>query len=583
MGRSRVTMPNTSHTVHRAFVALAVCYVSLAIIGGVRFYSAVPWLDAWDGYLNFYMIVSSGDWSAWWAQHNEHRILLSRLFFWLDITFFKGSGIFLIVINYLLVTVEFIVLYLCLKERLLSASSEQTDAKLTRQLLALMMLATSFSWMHRVNLVWGFQSQFFLAQLLPLLAFYLLHKSHTSCSRSTPLFVLASLAGVASLGTMANGILTLPLMVVFAAMLRMNSRRIVILIGFAAAGISAYFYDYKFPAMRGTPMATLLYEPLEFLQYVLFFLGSPFYHIAQGSELIAQIAALFLMASALFFAGQALRRPEANSLQLSLLTFILYVCTSAVVAAGSRVHSAGVEQALTARYTTSTIVAWLALLILYAPAIHHKIIETRSRILWYLLCITLLLMPMQVKAMRSVADRNAKFNLAALALTLGIKDTPAIHFIYPDVKRVSIIAAKAADKKLSIFGLSPFNEVRQALGQIEQKRSSVTCSGELQKLTRITDDSRYYRVRGWLETADTSQEPAMIRLLDQQGRVVGFALSGFARADSEQENNFYPLHSSFIGYVQAEQANKNIILNGKKPDCELLVMASLPADQSTIR
>jgi hypothetical protein len=35
----------------------------------------------WNGYLEFFAKVASGDWSAWMTQHNEHRILIARLFF----------------------------------------------------------------------------------------------------------------------------------------------------------------------------------------------------------------------------------------------------------------------------------------------------------------------------------------------------------------------------------------------------------------------------------------------------------------------------------------------------------------------
>jgi hypothetical protein len=42
-------------------------------------------MDMWNGYLGFFTKLSDGDWSAWWGQHNEHRIFLARLFFWFDL------------------------------------------------------------------------------------------------------------------------------------------------------------------------------------------------------------------------------------------------------------------------------------------------------------------------------------------------------------------------------------------------------------------------------------------------------------------------------------------------------------------
>ena len=50
-------------------------FLGLAIIGGYEAYSPVPMGDMWNGTLGFYVNASHGDWSSWWAQHNEHRIL----------------------------------------------------------------------------------------------------------------------------------------------------------------------------------------------------------------------------------------------------------------------------------------------------------------------------------------------------------------------------------------------------------------------------------------------------------------------------------------------------------------------------
>ncbi|MGD4365427.1 hypothetical protein QT713_22860, partial [Xanthomonas citri pv. citri] len=41
-------------------------------------FSPVPFWDMWDGGLGFY-VRQMTDVSQWWAQHNEHRIVLSRI------------------------------------------------------------------------------------------------------------------------------------------------------------------------------------------------------------------------------------------------------------------------------------------------------------------------------------------------------------------------------------------------------------------------------------------------------------------------------------------------------------------------
>jgi hypothetical protein len=82
----------------------AVTFIVLAIIGTIRDYSPVPTMDMWPGFLNFYLKATAGDWSAWWQAHVSHRIVLSRLFFWLDLRFFGGGGWFSLTITYLCIS-----------------------------------------------------------------------------------------------------------------------------------------------------------------------------------------------------------------------------------------------------------------------------------------------------------------------------------------------------------------------------------------------------------------------------------------------------------------------------------------------
>ena len=81
------------------FTALTGSSVLLSVIGGVLNYTPVPMMDMWVS-LPFFERLQTGDWRVWWEQHNENRIVLSRVLFWLDISLFKGRGIFLIIVNF---------------------------------------------------------------------------------------------------------------------------------------------------------------------------------------------------------------------------------------------------------------------------------------------------------------------------------------------------------------------------------------------------------------------------------------------------------------------------------------------------
>jgi len=192
---------------------------------GSRLISPIPFSDMWDGYLQFYMSIQDGHIAEWWAQHNEHRILISRLLFWVDLAWFNGQNWFLILINYVLAGLSAFTFWQLLKIR-----SQDTQDHHARILIGLFLTAWMFLWTQNDNFTWGFQSQFLLAQLLPLCAFYYLYQSIAAQYPSFRHFMMACAFGVASVGAMANGVLALPLMVLYAILTRQSLARIGVLV-----------------------------------------------------------------------------------------------------------------------------------------------------------------------------------------------------------------------------------------------------------------------------------------------------------------------------------------------------------------
>ncbi|WP_200843251.1 hypothetical protein, partial [Raoultella sp. 18083] len=103
-----------------------------------------------------------------------------------------------------------------------------------------------FSWVQRENLTWAFQSQFFLAQLLPLAGFYCLYRA-TRPPAAQGWFVAACALGVLSIGTMVNGVMALPMMVLYALVARLGWKRTAVLALLAALCIAAYTAGYVSP------------------------------------------------------------------------------------------------------------------------------------------------------------------------------------------------------------------------------------------------------------------------------------------------------------------------------------------------
>lgn len=537
----------TENRKSKLFFLAALVFVVLAIIGGIRAYSPVPFWDMWDGYLGFFSKVISGDMSAWWAQHNEHRIVLARVFFWLDLTLFAGQGWFLIVVNYLLQSIVCMLYWNIWKE---SRSDKH-------QWIGYFLIAWLFWWIQKDNLEWGFQSQFILAQLLPLSSLYFLHRSVHAETDLNKWFVLALALGILSVGSMANGVLALPIMAVYSILVRMGWRRITTLSVVSVFAVGAYFYGYVAPSGHGSLGQALSTNPLGLLHYVVVYVGGAFSFGDKHVGLWAStLAGVFLVGSSVLFAFKALARPKDATLPIALLAFILYIGGTALGTAGGRLIF-GIDQALESRYMTPSLMAWAALLILYLPKIYSLRLSVQSKLWVYFVIILLLMLPKQLESLGSKKNRNFDRQLAALAVELGVKDESQIKHVFPSVPWILDIAEKPIAANWSIFGMAPIKDLREMQGnKLDGQNVTEICMSAIDEVLIINGESQYLKIRGWIFDPVRNKVPEYALLVDAVGAVYGVVLTGDDRKDVANAINSNARYAGFRGYLWADAQDK---------------------------
>lgn len=545
------------------FAIFAIFFVVSAVIGGVRMYSPVPAWDMWNGYLGFYFRVTEGDWSAWWELHNEHRIVLARLLFWIDISVFQGRGWFLIVVNYLSLAATCLIFW-----------SIQKEVKQNKDIwIGLFLVAWLFAWIQENNLTWGFQSQFILAQLLPLVALFLMHKSaklHRESSCFT--FGMAVMFGLLSAGSLASGLLTLPLMTIYSLFTRMGYIRVALLAGFSIIVFTAYFFDYHSPDRHGSLMQVLKYHPIELLHYLLLYLGGPFYYFfgsGDAGRLVASIAGVFMIASCLVFSWRILPEIRTSTLRLTLLFFILYIGGTAFATGGARLLF-GIDQALSSRYMTPALMAWAALLLLYLPKIDTLQESTQSKIRFAFMFLIILMVPQQLKSLSPKHDVLFERIVASLALELGIKDQAQIGHVFP-YEWVVLISERAVKQNVSVFGIPPIKDVREHLGkklQIEENIKS-KCLGHIDEVEVVVTDPGYVRVRGWVFDTNTRIVPDFFYIVDKFNVIRGGVVTGQPRPDVANRIDMAAGLSGFKGYFQLKEQGSSIILKSVENNCTM--------------
>lgn len=553
-----------------AFTLAAVVSTGLAVQGAVLGYSPVPFWDMWDGYLGFYSRLASEPASLWWSQHNEHRIVVARALFWLDIAAFQGLGVFLLVVNYAAVAAGCWLFLLSLRERWPAAPGWAYA----------FVAAWLFLWMQHDNLTWGFQGQFTLAFVFPLCAFLLLHVTARRAEASHVPFAAAVAFGVLSVGTLANGVLALPLMTAFALIARMGRRRTVLLALLSAAAAAVYFADYVSPAQHGSLARALKETPLDVLRFLLLYLGAPFAVLFGSGAAAVEVgiaAGAAMIACCVTIAVKLLGNRARDTSSLALLAFMTYFGGTAIGTAGGR-SIFGLEQALSSRYMTPSLMAWTALFVLLAPTIDRQRDNARTTLAAGLAALLWPMMTLQLEAAKPRDDVLLERRLAALALELEVRDARQVANVFPNVDWAMAIAEAPRARNLSIFGVSPYRDARERLhARLDAPMEpGVTCTGFLDVAEQVDSsdgklaDPAYLRVRGWFHVFDRTPGAEAL-LVDEQGVVLGMVLLGQPRPDVAAAVAAGAGHSGFRGYVDAEARPRGLSVADPVSGCRAAI------------
>lgn len=547
--------------------------IALLAVGLWRSYVPVPLFDTWDGTFGFYYKVADGDWSAWFGQHNEHRLILSRIFFWLDIAVFRGSVAALVALNVVLLGAVIAVFL----------AFAVAAGFAVRSWLGLFLVCWLTSFMQQGNLVWEFQSQFWLAQLLPLTGLYCLYRARESGSSIA--FAVGMVCGILAAGAMANGILALPVLTLYAAAVRLGWMRIAVAAGLSLLITAAYLHGYVAPAGRGLLANALAARPADLVEYYLLLLGAPFHTlVGKGAFgcITAIVAGLVLLAGFCLFAHRALRT-EARAMEggrigrggiddhaalpLALLAFLVFIFLSAILVACGRVDY-GPSQALLSRYKTPALMAWAAFFLLCAEA-SLRSPKIQSRLRTGCGAAALALLAAQASVFWLPPDAAFDKKVIALALALGVHDDARLTDLYPDPKALRIAARRVQKDKLSIFGDATLANAAVEMGRPSPSVAGARpCEGRIETITPLADDSRFVRISGWVFDPANEIPPGALTIVTPDGTVAGFALVGKSRPElATSLETRAARYAGFEGYALAEAAGRPLSIAATDRSC----------------
>lgn len=504
---------------------------------------ALPWGDHWD---HWRTVLADGYSAAMLvAQHNEHRILTARVLFWLDEHFFGAANVLIFGVILLVQLSHALLLW-----REGASLTRRTPAETAG--VAALPLCAMFSSHQYTNFTWAFQVAFVMVYLAATIAFVALARSApASGARRAPnsraWFAAALVAAWTATGSLANGLMTWPLLLGAGIWLDAGRWRIAAI---AANGLTAwtlYFWTYTSPPHHGSMLDGLRVFPAA-LAFGLTFLGAPLEQplaLVGGvfadtqARVIASIAAGVVGAAGWVRLSLRARRhgrawPRAQIVLWLIATFIL--ATAAVTALG-RASLFPVAEAMTSRYLTPALVFWSALLLMAWPSAAASG-RTRAGLAYAAGVLALVTSTIAVIQVPRIAYARAAMNHLAeveAAVAADVYQPEVWNRIYYASERLPPVVDYLREHRLSLFRAEWTQWPGRPVRTLFTIRPSGECVGSFDEVSLVGDEARPgFRVSGWAWDLQRHEGPTRVVFVDQRGLILASTAAVHPRLDVPQ-------------------------------------------------
>jgi len=505
-------------------------------------YSSLPYSDGWAQI----SVVANGENPlslAWlWRQHNEHRLLIPKLFLAADLRLFQARQVLLLTSIF---AVQFLH-WMLLGWSMRVLGGWRGPLWRSGAGLAAFCLFCSSQW---ENLVWGFQTCFVLPGLFATLSFVGLLLYRIALQRPERQhewrFLLLSIAGaLGATYSLASGNLLWPLLVAMALLLRLGRPAVLTYLVTGAVSTVLYAHNYVRPGQHSNP-ASALRSPLRLAEYVAVYFGSSWVRQEIGWAVCFGIAGLAIAFAFLWHLGRSVRVTQGFSVQL-VFTLLFCMGTGFLTALGRL--NLGITQAFSSRYQTVALLFWccLGLLVLAASAAGTRQV---SLVIVELLFLAVLLRGANLArySLREARWHGFQLDAATAALFTGLDDREQFYYAALNPEHLKRKVAFLRQNCLSIFSDDAYSQLGAHLDSMFRVVPSDECVGALQSVSTIKDNGvRALKITGWAWDRKHHEPPSHIVVV-ANGAIVGLGAIGDTRPTIRAANPY--LKSSFIGFT----------------------------------
>lgn len=336
----------SSLSLGRLSLLLAFTALASAVALTIRIYMPCPFWDEWSEINPVANGAGFSSWSWLWSQHNEHRLLLTRVFLLVDLRVFGGKNISLFIEMYFFQLSVWAAIWFALER----FTNYPRALRLTLQGLFGFCL---FHLNQAENLTWAFQVSFILAFSLGTIAF-LIVAFFENLPYPVLLSVLVGIAGFLAALNVSGGLIIGPYAIAFAIWQRLRLRYILTIAVLVLLTGAAYLAGFKNPDQQHEPLAAL-FRLKDVFAYILTYFGASWTRLVPHKERITCFAS-FVLLGYLFVHAVKNRARTSNFEWFCFVQCFFSIGTAFVTALGRLQY--GVGQAYAGRYQTPAMLYW---------------------------------------------------------------------------------------------------------------------------------------------------------------------------------------------------------------------------------
>ena len=513
------------------------------ILGPIKdFWQFMPLLQAFDRGESLMPLLLSPHGGA-------HRIVVPRLFFLAEYSFFQGTNLFLMSVG--------VIAHLILVAVLLRAVQNKRN-RLTRTelvfsvglILALNLSATQFP-----NFVRPWNVAWYLCATGMIAAFACLIRANASNQQGLPVRAWGWWVGTVVMTwiasySMANGLLIWPSLLLIGFVMRLPGR---FQAGSAIAGvISIQLFDL--PPGQHTK---LIERADEIISWMLKCLGSPLTWNHETAGLL--LAALGTLAAGVLVLRLLMRRTPALPGECLLLGLMVFSWGSVAMIAVGRVQRVWDSP----RYQTVVLLFWLSVVLLGVLAFRRSRANQHLASSGVMLIATLwlagIIFPAHLESTSKMTRFVQKMRTANTAVLMGVESKVHYRVVLPFSdhrhRRNSVASHRVflEEKRLGVFAHGYHELLSRSLNDVYPAVDEARCRGAVRRPVRELKrkpgrQRRSAQVRGWVAATPGSELEDVLLVASPDGTIVGLART--------LGRNFDPLNwrgrvrASFRGYVR---------------------------------